>query len=788
MLKNYLRIYIRSIRKQKAYSLITILGLAIGLSVFILVLTIFDFNLSFDTFHKDPERIYLVTTTYMATDGSTQRDAYSRLPLANLLSEKYPEIEHASTERRYFRNTFRYQDKKFYEKGVLFADTSFLKIFNYPVIAGDAESPLAHPHSVVLTESASKRYFGDENPVGKMLTNDFGDDAFNVTAVIKDCPFNCSNPFDILVAMPSGYDQDWGIQGNTYTFLKLKAGASAALLESKFPAFIDEQVPILRDARARMSLLPMMDIHLRSMDINSGFSITPIFQYYLVLAIAVGLLIVVSINFMILSTSRYNNRAKEVGIRKAVGAARGQLIAQYIGESMLTALIALPVAIVLFEMIRPGFIAIVGGGIELSLTQNPLVFAIIIGVTLCVGFSSGIYPAFFLSSFQPASIIRIQSTSGKNKINLRKLLILSQFSLTFVMITATLLLMKQLNMMSRIYLGYDRENILAIPCTFAMGDKFDVFEKELKGHPNITMVANARFLPFGGGYRKDQMRVAGMDEKSAESIDSYPCGRNFIEILNIKIIEGRSFSREFNDSNSVIVSEGAARHFHLTHPVGEKLYFDSKHETKTIVGVARDFHFPHVFLKKVPAVLFSQPLQPFYVFVKTSEKPDDQTLGFIRSKWNEVAPELPFDYFMLDNQFQDQLRSSSKSLEIFGSISVICMIVASLGLFALASFTAEKRTKEIGIRKVLGASFANITFMLLSEFILIVVVADFVALPFAYFLSRYLVTIGWVYRTDIGLSLFAATAVASIIAALSAVLVQSVRSARANPVEALRYE
>ena len=723
MFKSYVKIFFRSLRKQKVYSFINIFGLSAGLAIFILVLTVFNYNLSFDSFHKNPERIYLLIFERFSSSGSNQKDAYSRLPLAYLIAQKFPEVESATTTRQYFRNIFRYQDRQFYERGILLADTNFLKIFNFPVIAGDKESPLSRPNSVVLTESTAKKYFGDENPIGKMLMTDFNDAGLTVTAVIEDCPPNSSNQFDVLVSLPSGYTDDWGISGSIHTFLKLRDGESAASLESKFPAFIDENVSVLRDARARLFLLPLRDIHLRSMDINSGFSnVTPIIQYYLILAIAIGLLVVVSINFMILSTSRYSSRAKEVGIRKVIGAVRRQLIIQYIGESMIMALIALPLAFGIFEVIRPGFIAIVGGGVELSLTNNLAVLMIVFIVTLFVGFVSGIYPAFFLSSFQAASIFKSQQVSGKNRINFRKALVVFQFALTFTMITATLLLMKQLNMLSKISLGYDRENIITIPCTFEMKDKFDVLEKELKQNPNIATVADGHVLPFGGGYRRANMRLEGMDEKSSEGIDYYPCGYNFVEVLNIKIAQGRSFSREFNDSNSVVVSEGFVRHFRLDSPIGKKIILDTGGDEKTIVGVAEDFHFPHVFLKKAPAVLYFQPSEPFYVFIKTAGTPDDGTVNFVRTKWNKIAPALPFDYFILENEFQDQLRTSTKSLAIFEFISVFSVLIASLGLFALASFTAEKRTKEIGVRKVLGASFGSIAYLLISEFLLIVAI------------------------------------------------------------------
>ena len=414
MFASYVKIFLRSLKKQKAYSAINILGLSAGFAILILVLTVFDFNLSFDSFHENSERIYLLVFETVSSSGSSEKEAYSRLPLAYLIAQKFPEVECATTERQYFRNNFRYEDKKFYERGILRVDTNFLKMFNFPVIVGDKYSPLSRPNSVVLTQSTAKKYFGNENPIGKMLMTDVNDAGLTVAAVIEDCPSNSSNQFDMLVSLPSGDNADWGIEGGTRTFLKLKHGERAASLETKFPAFVDETIPYLRNTRTRISLLPLRDLHLRSMDINSGFAnVTPIIQYYLILAIAIGLLVVVSINFMILSTSRYSSRAKEVGIRKVIGAERRQLIFQYIGESMIMALIALPLAFGIFEIMRPGFIAIVGGGVQLSLTNNPTVLIIVFVVTLFVGFVSGIYPAFFLSSFQAASVFR--EPAGRRK-------------------------------------------------------------------------------------------------------------------------------------------------------------------------------------------------------------------------------------------------------------------------------------------------------------------------------------------------------------------------------------
>ncbi len=787
MFKNYLLTTLRNLKKHKLYSGINIFGLSVGLTIFILAATFFSFHLSFDTFHKDSERIYVVSAERSPGNGVHQKDFYTHMPLANLMQQNFPEIESATLFRVHFREIFRYKETVLYENNVLFTEPNFFKVFTYLVIEGDKENPLAEPHSVVLTESAAKKYFGEENPIGKILEASIGETPLLVTAIVKDCPLNSSKRFNVLVSLPENYMKDWRIAGSTYTFVKLKPGVNAGLLESKFPSFVEEFVPLQKESKVSLSLFPLEDIHLRSMGINSGFDVTPIFQFYLVVGIAVGLLIIVAINFMVLSTSRFSNRAKEVGVRKVIGANKGQLICQYIGESVTLALLALLLAFLLFELIRSAFIAMIGD-LELIFWQNPLVLLITVCVTLLVGVVSGIYPAFFLSSFEPNLIFKNQFTTRISGAKFRKGLVTFQFALAFIMIAFTLAGMKQLDMLAKVDLGYSRKNIITIPVNNAFYKKFDVLERELKQNPDIAMVASAHVLPFSWG-RQDKMRPEGTGKNETESIYSYPCGYNFIEAIDIKIVNGRSFSREFNDNNSMIITEETARHFGWDDPIGKVMIFDDRGEArKTIIGVAKDFHFPHVFIKKAPAVLFFLPEKPFYVYIKTVVKPDDNTIDFIRQTWVKVASDLPFEYSILDYAFEENLRSTTKTMEIFKYIAGISVFVACLGLFALASYTAERRTKEIGVRKVLGASVNKITSMLIYEFLLLVAVSNIAALPLAYFSSNYLINVGWIYKTDLSVSLFIIAVIVSVFSALLAISVQAIKAALANPVETLRYE
>jgi putative ABC transport system permease protein len=788
MLYNYIITALRNLKRHKLYSIINIFGLAVGLGIFILAVVFFSFHLNFDTYHKDYKNIYVVISETNPTSGVHQRDASTRLPLANLMAQNFPEIENAAVYRENFREIFRYKDVIMYENNVFFADTNFLKVFNYPIIKGNTKTPLSKPNSVVLTESAAKKYFGEENPVGKILHTDFSNNDFMVTAVTEDCPLNSSFRFDILVSLPDNYREDWGIAGSTYTFVKLKPGANVKTLESKIPAFIEQYVPVLKETKVKLKLFPLQDIHLKSMNINSGFNNTPIFQYYLIVAVAAGLLIIVAINFMVLSTSRYGNRAKEVGVRKVVGADKIQLIKQYIGESVILSCFALPLALALFEIMRAPFIAIVGGGIELNLWHNPVILLIVIGVTLLVGFISGIYPAFFLSSIRPTLILKNQLIINKKGFTLRKGLVIFQFALSFTMIAFTLTSIKQMDMISEIDLGYNRENIITVSVNNEFYKKFDVIEKELKQNPNISIVSTAHVLPFSWG-RQEKMRPEGVDKNNSENIYSYPCGYNFIEVIDIKIVKGRSFSREFNDENSIIISETTAKHFGLDDPIGKIIILDERGENKrTIVGVAKDFHFPHVFFEKAPAVIYFLPKNPFYLFIKTITKPDDNTINFVKEIWNKTVPELPFEYSILNYAFEENLRSTTRTLDIFKFISIISVFIACLGLFALSSYTVERKTREIGIRKVLGASVNKIMRILISEFLILVIISNIIALPFAYYFSSYLINVGWVYKTELNISLFIAAAVVSVLAALLAVGIQSVKAAMANPVESLRYE
>ncbi len=791
MLKNYLITALRNLKRQKLYSFINVFGLSVGISIFILAVTFYYFHLSFDTFHKDSEKIYLVISENNSPSGILQKSESTFSPLANLMLQKFPEIENAVTFRKYFREIFRYKDKKFYETNVIFTEPDFFKVFNFPIVKGDVETVLSKPNLVVLTETTAEKYFGKENPIGKVLNAEFDNNTgihdLIVTAVVEDCPLNSSFRFDILTSLPSNYRENWNTSGSTFTFVKLKSNKDLKSFDSKLPTFVDNYIPVYKESKAKLFLFPLEDIHLKSIEFNSGFNTIPKIIFSLIIGIALGLLIIVAINFMVLSTSRFGNRTKEVGIRKVIGANKSQLIKQFIGESIILSCLALPFAVLLFELLCPVFILIVGGGIELNLWTNPAVFLFVFGVTIFVGFVSGIYPAFFMSSIAPTVILKNQSSVKKGGFSFRKGLVIFQFALSFTMIAFTITSMKQLELLSKTNLGYNRENIITVSVNNDFYKKFNVIEKELKQNPEISIVGDAHVLPFSWG-RQEKIRPEDVDKINSEILYSYPCGYNFIEAIGIKIFKGRSFSRDFNEENSVIISEETAKHFGWDDPIGKVLVFDERGEKKTVIGVAKYFHFPHVIFEKAPAVIYFLPHEPFYLYIKTIKKPDDNLIKFVRETWNRIVPELPFDYSILDYAYDENLRTTTKVLDIFKFISIVSVFIACLGLFALSSYTVERKTKEIGVRKALGASVNKITRMLISEFLTLVIISDIIAIPLAYYASNYFINLGWIYKTEVDFSLFTLTFIVSVITALLAVGIQSLKAASANPIESLRYE
>jgi putative ABC transport system permease protein len=789
MLINHIKIAWRHLTKHKIYSAITMSGLVLGLGVFILFAVLLYSQSNFDSFHKNVHRIYSIV---QIVSRGVERDHHSAItpaPLKDALLAEFPEIEEAT---RFFpsgRMVVRYKDKIFYENRVRFVDPDFLSIFTFKLLRGETETVLSNPYSIVLTEASALKYFGNEDPIGKSLTinNDFD---VVVTGITEDIPENSSIRFDFLVSMETAGAMnirmdDWS-DNNQATFLLLSDGASPANLDAKLYALINRYYPDSPESPPRLYLHSLHDFRLNSSEMDCYWSAARV-SHIAIWTVAVLILIIACINFMNLSTARNAIRVNEVGMRKVIGAKRMQLIQQFLGESILMALISLPAAILFSELARPGLIAIMGGGIFIAPIWNfPRVLVLTLGVTILTGFFAGSYPAFYVSAFQAVQVFKGRLIKGKKGSRFRKILVVSQFTFSIILILMTIITIKQTDHNLNVDLGFDRTGIIAANISHEAKDKLDVLKKELVRHADIVSVSAAAALPIEWD-TEQQVVPEGLDVDDALNMNTYGVDYGFVEMLGIKVRQGRSFSQDFADLNSFIINETAVEQLQWENPIGKQLVIGDK--KGVVIGVTEDYHFKSIYLSRIaPAVLYLDPDDINFVYVKVSS-PDKipSAAEHMKVQWDILVPNSPFEYETLENAFQD-MNSGDKTAELTGALGLMAIFLSCLGIFGLSSYAVERRIKEIGIRKVLGASVSGIVRMLIKDFMKLVVIANIIAIPIAYFFMDRLIHFVYSYPVNIGADIFFICAVLSLLVAFITVSSQTIKSALLNPAESLRYE
>jgi len=788
MLSNYIKIAWRYLTKHKIYSAITISGLVLGLAVFILFALMLFSQSNFDSFHKNADRIYCVV---QVLSRGVERDYHSAItpaPLKDALLAEFPEIEKAARFSPQGRFVVRHRDKLFYENRIRFADADFLSIFTFNLIKGQPDTVLSNPYSIVLTETSALKYFGNEDPIGKSLTinNDFD---VVVTGIIEDIPMNSSIRFDFLVSMETAGAMnirmdDWS-DNNQATFLLLSNGASPTKLDAKLSALIQRYYPDSPESPQQLYLHPMQDFRLNSAEIDCYWSNARI-SYIAIWIVAVLILIIACINFMNLSTACYALRANEVGIRKVIGAKRMQLIKQFLGESMLMAFISLPLAMLVSEIARPGMIAIMGGIFIASIWEFPSVLILTFGVTILTGLFAGSYPAFYVSAFQAVQVFKGRLIKGKKGSRFRKILVVTQFTFSIILILMTIITIKQTNHNLDVDLGFDRSGIIAANLNHEARTKLDVLKKELARHADIVSVSAAAALPIEWD-TEEQVVPEGVAKEDALNMNTYAVDYGFIEMLGIKIRQGRSFSQDFADVNNFIINETAAEQLQWENPIGKQLVIGEK--KGMVIGVTEDYHFKSIFLSKItPAVLYLDPDGLNFVYVKVSS-PDkiSSAAEYMKKQWNILVPNQPLEYETLENAFED-MNSGDRTAQLTGTLGVMAIFLSCLGLFGLSSYAIERRIKEIGIRKVLGASVSGIVQMLIKDFMKLVVIANIIAIPITYFFMNWLIHFIYSYPTNIGAGVFILCTVLSLLVAFLTVSFLTIKSALLNPAESLRYE
>jgi len=668
------------------------------------------------------------------------------------------------------------------------------------MIKGSPKAALKTPYSVVLTEKTAEKYFGDEDPVGKMLRFNNQDD-FAVTGVVKNVPQNSHFTFNMLCSFETLYARDretwenW-FNWNLYAYLLLPENYDYCQLERKFPAFLEKHIGTeLRSFGGKVNyfLQPLTSIHLYS---NLEFDIAKnrsILYVYIFAAIALFILCIACINFMNLATARSANRAKEVGMRKVVGAKRKELIRQFLGESLIYSFISLMIALVLVELALPFFKSISGIDLRTSYAQLTWLIPSLIGLILFVGVVAGSYPALFLSRFQPASVLKGSLKAGTANSRFRSLLVVAQFVISISLIIGTAIILSQLKYMRNKSLGFDKEKVLVVHIMDdSIRQSLDSIRAELKRIPGVLYFTASSAVP---GEYPDYLPCIpeGYSEKQTQIMERINVDHDFIPTLGMEIAAGRNFSTEFKTDReeALIINETAAKKFGWENPIGKTISSPGEHplewEKRRIIGVVKDFHLASLHKAIAPLFISNTPGYLNSIAIRIRPENSKHTISLLREKWREIDPDRPLDYYFLDDSLDRQYQAEERLSDIVASFAVLAIFIACLGLFGMASFTAEQRTKEIGIRKVLGASVPGVVTLLSKDFLKIVVIANVIAWPMAYFVMKKWLQ-GFAYRTNIELGVFILTGFLALAIALITVSYQAIRAALANPVDSLRYE
>jgi putative ABC transport system permease protein len=793
MLRNYAVITYRTIVKNAGYSMISLLGLAVGLAAFILILAYVRFETSYDRFFEKGDRIYrLINANVKPGETPGEFSTWTFDPVATLLKTEFPEVRHAARVMRQIGDPaiLSYEDRSFAQSG-LFADQDFLDIFSYSFVWGDRTRALVAPASIVITEEVARKLYGNEDPVGKPLSygvrRDKGD--FTVTGVIRDVPANSHLQFDYLLSVatleadPSNayMFKNWNVCNFTiYTELPDPAGRKP--LEEKFASWIDKNVPSETEAKLRYYLQPLVDIHLRSNIEGELATNNEIRRVSLFLAIAVLILLIAAVNYMNLVTARASTRAREIGVRKVTGADRGQLTRQFLGESILFAFLALAAGLALARLALGRFNAVAGTPLGFKDLLDPAFVLLIVGITLALGLLAGAYPALMLSSFQASTVLKEHAVSGRKSSRLRDALVIGQFAASVALLVCALVVTAQLRFIQDQKLGYDREHVVVIPIREpGTAAKADALKAEYLRLPEVESVTRTAGLPTN--IRSQMLNNKLVTDRGEMIRINYHfdyVDENFIDVFKIELAAGRNLAP--GEENTALINETFAKTAGWKDPIGKELDFFEK---ARIVGMVKDFHFQTFHSPIEPMALF--PREGHLLAVRTRPGDIRDIVGRLKQAFVATTTSQPWDFSFFDEEYDALYRKERRAGQIFGIFATLTVFIACLGLLGLAAFAVERRTKEIGIRKVMGASAPSLAVKLSREFVGLVLLANVIAWPIAYFaMSRWLR--GFVYRIGLGPGVFVVAALVALAVAVLTVGAQTLRAASANPVDSLRYE
>lgn len=801
MFRNYIKIALRNFRKRKVYTTINLMGLAIGVYSVIFILLWVNDEMSFDQFHEKADRIYRVSQRF-DNQGQITHQTQSASVLAKTIEDICPEVEMATRIRGFSRGTLvTVGDKKFNETRHGATDEKFFNVFSFDLLMGDPSKALAEPNTAVLSESAAIKYFGNEDPIGK--TFKMYEEDFVVAGLYKDMQPNSHFHFDMLFSIASFGEptagQEWW-WNNYKTYVVLREGADTKLLEEKLTDIVklyfhsSEEEYLKNVNSGHYTTLPLQkltDIHLKShllweFEANGNESYVQFLSF-----IALFILVIAIVNYVNLSTANATGRALEIGIRKSVGSTRSALVRQFIVESVLTSIIAFVIAILLVFLMMPMFKEIVGKSwLSLSLLSSPLMIGLVIGFAFLVGLISGIYPSIVLSSYEPISVIRGKLTSGNHRSGLRNTLVVFQFAMSIILLIGTFVVSEQMDYTQEKKLGFDKEQVLVINTLGEMGDRIGVFKEELRKSPSVigvsasTSVPGKRFNNLGSG-------LEGTDRGQATNL--YGVDDEFEDVFKIELFKGRFFTKEIaSDSQAVVITETMAKLWGVEEINGSRMNISIRGFTPfNIIGIIKDFHYESFHEEIRPLEMVMIPgladWNESYISIRLNTKNVLQSVEMIEDTWSSLLPGIPFDYSFMDDIYNQQYNNEKRTSDVFSIFTILALFVACLGLVGLTSFALEQRTKEIGVRKVLGASIEGLVAKLSGEFTRWVIVANLISWPLAYFIMDAWLA-SFAYRIDLELWMFLVSGLSALAISLITVSLQSVRAATRNPVNSLKYE
>lgn len=800
MLKNYLSVALRSLRKHKAYAAINVIGLAVGMTCCLLIVLFVQDELSYDRFHDKADQIYRLNRSGL---DRTWTSAASAPPIAPALMATFPEVDEATRFVYSSQVPLQQGPETTLTRRLVFADPNFLSVFSFSLLQGDQATALIAPDGILLTASTARAYFGDTDPMGQSLTmqTSSGDRELRVTGILADVPANAHFHFDAIasfepIAEQSNRMDNW-ISNWLYTYVRLDENASATALEEKLPAFFEGHVSEFPYA---YNLQNISDIHLNPV----GFEMEPqgsITYVYMFSAVALFILLIACFNFMNLATARSAERAKEVGMRKVLGAHRRQLVGQFLGESVLVSGLAALLVIGLLELLLPVFNALSGKALTLAYTANPWLLGSLLLGSLSVGVLAGIYPAFFMTHFPLLRVLKGEASRGTSGARFRQTLVVAQFGISIFLMAATAIIYNQLQYVQSVNLGFDKEHVVVLPLPPTAPERVETIKRTMNALPEVIDVSATSSVPGKGV--GDYLYVPETMTAEDENVPfwlTYFIDFDFAETLSMETVAGRTFdASQASDSIGFVINETAAAALQTmwnteASVVGRTLDWHvpssegwRPFRTGPILGVVKDFNYASLHSPVTPLIMQIIPQGHDWLLVRLEPGALSASLASVEQAWQPFFPDQAFEYSFLDSNLDALYAAEQRMAEIIGIFALLAILTACLGLFGLVAFTAERRTKEMGLRKVLGASVSSLVVLLAQSFARLVAIAFLIAAPLTYFVMNDWLG-GFAYRIDVGLGTLIIAGLAACLIALATVSYQALRAARANPVDALRYE